>query len=329
MVAAMAAAAATLALAGPAAAETTVLYAPDSNARDFATGDGGWTASSEASELCVAPVTCPELTSGFAAGGGAGGAADGFFGTQISGLTGVAAESRAILLGPAFIYQGVDGKRPDELAITASHLAQVEPLLSVAGNSVDYAIELLDVTTGGDALRVVDWTALGNDQAWTREPSGSVVPGALTIGHQYRIRIITRFTYGVEVVPGGQVGYDDVALVASAHDTRPGGNPGAGSAVFDGRHLFIKLRCFGVQRHGKCWVRATALASKNGKRYTFPVQRVVRAHKGKVVRARVRFQFRRKLEQSRTVTLRSVLSENRSTTRKKTRHTKLRLINRA
>ena len=93
------------------------------------------------------------------------------------------------------------------------------------------------------------------------------------------------------------------AVAAAARRRRQtGGNGGNGggannaSAVFDGRNLFIKLQCFGVSKRGKCWDRATALKSKGGTRYTFPIQRVVKAKKGKVIRARVRFQYRKELE---------------------------------
>ena len=155
-------------------------------------------------------------------------------------------------------------------------------------------------------------------------------PSQLTIGHQYRLRITTRFIYGAQVLPGGSVGYDDVVLKAIRDTSElPGGGGGGGggggsgngngnngnnnpnntSAVFDGRNLFIKLQCFGVSKHGKCWNRATALKSKHGKRYTFPVQRVVKTKKGKVIRARVRFQYRNQLEHQRTITLRSVLED--------------------
>ena len=173
---------------------------------------------------------------------------------------------------------------------------------------------------------------------WTDAPLVTLKPNQLTIGHSYRLRIITRFIYGAEVIPGGSVGYDDVALLAIRDEsTLPGGggggggggtgnNPGNGNAVFDGRNLFIKLECLGISKKGKCWDRATALKSKKGTRYTFPIQRVVNAKKGKVVRARVRFQFRSELERQRTVTLRSVSRPSRRSKDKTTRYTKLKLI---
>ena len=102
---------------------------------------------------------------------------------------------------------------------------------------------------------------------------------------------MTRFTSGAQAFQSGQVGYDDVELIAiddrpPADDDGGGGKPGGGHAVFDGRNLFLQLKCLGLHAKNRCHVRATALAAKQGgRRYTFPVQRKVRAKKGKVVRA--------------------------------------------
>ena len=313
-----------------AAAEDTTMYPPDLNARSFVTNDGGWEKASDSSGLCIDPVTCPTVSSGFVATGGTLGAADGYMATAISGLAGVASEVRGVLRSPAFTYDGVAGVKPTDLALSVSHLAQIDPGVSVAGNSVGYAVELVDVSAGDKAIRVIDAPLLKSDESWTASPPASVPPGALKLGHRYRVRIVTRFTSGVQVFESGQVGYDDVELVAindsSASGGGTGGTPGGGSAVFDGRNLFLKLKCLGVHANGRCHVRATALAAKHGRRYTFPVQRKVKAKKGKVVRARVRFRFRKKLETKRTVTLKSVI---RAKGEKRTRYRRLKLIKRS
>jgi hypothetical protein len=106
------------------------------------------------------------------------------------------------------------------------------------------------------------------------------------------------------------------------------GRPGDGSATFDGRNLFIQLKCFGVAKKGKCFSRATAFKSKNGTRYTFPIQRVVSAKNGKVIRARVRFQYREELEQQSHIVLRSVLRTSRQSKQKVTKYKTLKLIDR-
>jgi hypothetical protein len=340
------AAAITALVAVPAAANAangTSMYDPDVNARSFVTGDGGWEGGNGSTGLCLPPLTCPSVTNGFVGHGGTGGQADGYLRTSILGLTGVASESRGTLRSPVFTYNGVDGEQPTDAVVSVSHLANIGALLSVAGNSVQYSFELVD-QTAGKSLRLVDEQSLRPDAGWTDAPPVTLRPGQLTIGHQYRLRIITRFIYGAEVIPGGSVGYDDVALIATRDESAGGGGGGGGggnnggggggggahngSAVFDGRNLFIKLICQGVSKHGKCWDRATVLKGKKGTRYTFPIQRVVNAKKGKVIRARVRFQFRSELRRQRTITLRSVLGTSRDDKSKQIKYKKLKLIER-
>jgi hypothetical protein len=340
--------AATALLAVPAsanAARGAAIYHPDLNARSFATSSGGWDGSKGATGLCLDPLTCPTVTNAFAPSGGTFGAADGFLRTSILGLSGVGSESRGVFRSPSFTYEGVKGEKPTDVVAGLSHLADVGSLLSVAGNSVQFSFELIDENTG-HAMRLVDEAALRPDSGWTDAPLVTLKPNQLTIGHSYRLRIITRFIYGAEVLPGGSVGYDDVALLAIRDEsTLPGGggggagggggggggtgnNPGNGNAVFDGRNLFIKLDCLGISKKGKCWDRATALKSRKGTRYTFPIQRVVNAKKGKVIRARIRFQYRSELERQRTITLRSVLGTSRDDKSKQTKYKKLKLIKR-
>jgi hypothetical protein len=122
--------------------------------------------------------------------------------------------------------------------------------------------------------------------------------------------------------------------VGDACDATPGGGggdnrPGGGSAVFDGRNLFIKLQCFGVQQNGKCQTRATAFKTKGGTRYTFPIQRIVDAKRGKVIRARVRFQFRSELERRKSIVLKSVLRESRKDKSRTIKYKTLKLIDRS
>jgi hypothetical protein len=323
------------------AASGQSMYHSDLDARSFVSGDGGWEKGSGTTGLCLAPLTCPGLVNGFVSSGGTAGAGDGYLRTGILGLTGVASESRGVLRSPAFTYAGVNGEEATDVVVRISHLADVAALLSVAGNSVQYSLELVDVTAGR-SLRLVDESSLRPETGWTDAPLVTLRPSQLTIGHQYRLRVITRFIYGAEVIPGGTVGYDDIELIATRDESggggggggNNGGNGGGGggannaSAVFDGRNLFIKLQCFGVQKSGKCWDRATALKSKGGTRYTFPIQRVVKAKKGKVIRARVRFQYRKELERRNTITLRSVLGTSRKDKTKVTKFKKLNLINR-
>ena len=314
---------------------TSVEYPPELDARSFVTGDGGWEKASEpSSETCVGSLTCPEVSNEFGATGGTLGAADGYMATEITAITGVNSEVSGVLRSPPFTYDGVGGAKPSGLAFSVSHLADIEPGVDLSGNGVTYTVELVDVTAGEQALQMINAPLAQSDESWTADPPTSVPPGALTVGHRYRVRIVTTFTSGAQAFQSGRVGYDDVRLVAiqdapPADDgTDGGGKPGGGNAVFDGRNLWLRLKCLGLHSKVKnrCHVRATALAGKRGgARFTFPVQRKVQAKKGKVVRARVRFQFRRKLENRRSVTLKSVVRANGE---KRTVYKKLKLIKR-
>jgi hypothetical protein len=116
----------------------------------------------------------------------------------------------------------------------------------------------------------------------------------------------------------------------STGDNQGGGgaNPSNNSAVLVGRQLFIKLKCFGVSAKGKCVTRATAFKSKGGTRYTFPIERVVKAKKGKVVRARIKFRYSDEIARQRSIVLKSVLRETRKSKQKKTKFKELALIKR-
>ena len=350
-----------------AAVDALSIYHPDENARSFVTSDGGFTGSDSATGLCIPVLLCPSVSNSWVPTGGTGGTADGHLRTSISDLLGVAGQTNAVWTGPDFIYAGAGNQTPTAVVLTIARRVDLGALLSVVGNEANYSVELVNETAGGVATRLIDKTNLSPTAGWTRSALVAVNPADLVIGHSYRFRIISQFTYGAAVIQGGGVDYDDLILVAARQEPPPpvpgppgppgptgptgpggGGNGGGGGggggtggggggggtggnqAVFDGRNLFIKLKCFGVKNeNGKCHTRATALKKKGGTRYTFPIQRVVKAKKGKVIRARVRFRFRKKLEKQKSIVLKSVLSEDRKRTDKVTKFKKLKLIDKS
>ena len=325
--------AATAALPALAGAKTTTVYHPNQQARDFATGNGGSTGSIEVTGLCVPVLLCPVVGNTWVASGGTGGAADGYLASGIGSLLGVAGESKAIWTGAPFVYRGADGEAPEKLTLKVNRKSNLGALLAVVGNSADYSVEIVDETANNVATRPIDSAPLTSTQGWTSAGPVAIDPEALALGHTYRLRIITHFVYGAEVLPGGAAGYDDLTLTASRNgdgEERKGGcaDTPLASACFDGRRLFIQLRCYGVQKRGHCYSRATALKSKNGTRYTFPVQRKVSAKKGKLVRARIRFRYRSELERRRSIVLRSVLRTERNGKKQAIEYTRLKLITR-
>ena len=318
-----------VALPATASADNVSFY-PGGDSHDFANSVGGFTGSTEAEGLCVPVLLCPLVTNDYVGSGGTGGNGDGYLSTSIVDLLGVAGESRGIWTGSPFTYRGADGKDPTKVTLTIARRSDLGGLLSVVGNEADYSVELIDDSAGGVATRLIDRASLRPTEGWTRASRVGVDLDELTMGHTYRFRIISRFIYGAAVIQGGEVNYDDIRLTAKREAGAGGGGakPGGNSAILAGRNLFIKLQCFGVQSRGKCFSRATALKSKGGRRYTFPIQRKVDAKKGKVIRARIRFQFREELESRRSIVLKSVLRTGRHSKNKTTKYKKLTLIKR-
>jgi hypothetical protein len=331
-------AAAAIALLAPASAGAAqAVYPPDANAQSFFTNNGGWTHAKDESGLCLTMLTCPEVTNGYRATNGTLGATDGHIRTVISSLAGVGGEVRGIWVGPAFTYLGVNGRQPRSGVFTLARQSDLGALLSVAGNAADTTVDLVDTTAGGTSTRIVNNLGIVQTRRWARIAPVSVNPASLVIGHVYVIRIISRFAFGAQVNPGGYVGYDDIVLgfrTGRGTGTDPFGVAGllggGQNAFFDGKHLYFKMKCLGVQKAGKCRVRATALTKKGGKRVTFPISRKVKAKKGKIVRARVRPKFRDKLERSSKVVLRSkiIAGSRKHPAKKKVKFRKLKLIQR-
>lgn len=316
-------------------------YHPDENARSFTTSAAGWEESSETFGFCLGSLTCPAVTNTFEARGGSRGGGDGHIRTAFASTTGVGGTSQGIWRSPAFTYDGAEGRRATEVEFRLSKRADTATTLAAAGNSVTYTVELVDLSDNGNAVGVLENAPLAPTEGWVRTRGTGVDERDLEPGRRYRIRLTTTYAYGAQVVPGGSVDYDDIRLRALRDENGDGdgtdgsgggaggGNGGAGAgngdAVLKGRNLFLKLSCLGVVRSGKCKVRATALMSKRGARVTFPIERKVRAKKGKVVRMRVRPRFVKQLHKQDRVLVRSQI---KGAGKRKVRYTRLRLIER-
>jgi hypothetical protein len=271
--------AAVIALAAPQASGAASSYPRPPEARSFGTSDGGWHAFTSFAGTCIPNVTCPTVTNDYAANGGTGGQSDGYLRTTIGSLSGVATTSRAIYQSPAFIYRGAGGQQPTDLSFGVARRSSLGQLLAVQGNSANYSVDLVDITQGGSATHLIHNKAIGAQNSWVAE-SVSPTPGSLTVGDRYRVRIRSVFVTGVQVVPGGSVGYDDVVLRAKvrAHGHHPGGggNPrlrhqvsrGIGVAHLTRHGLTFKASCPGSARPHKCAMKLSARLNKNGPRIT-------------------------------------------------------------
>ena len=351
------AAVATAAVPSAAAAATVSDYHPDQSAREFRSNAGGWDNSTTSEGLCVQDVTCPTVTNSHQASGGTDGSADGHLRTEVENLAGADSTSRGIWRSPGFTYRGADGQTPSRVTFELARRTDLSPLLSTSGSAANYSVEIVEV---GSAVgrTVIDTAPLGASEGWARTPEASIPVSALDIGGQYRIRIVSTFSSDAEAFPASHVDYDDVRLRAVLDDAAAGGTgggtggtgggtggggggggggnggrgdgnggngAGGGGAVLNGNRLFLRLSCLGVQKQGRCKVRAVAYSSKNGARMTFPVERRVKAKKGKKVTLRIRPRFVKQLSSKDKVLVRSQV---RAGDRRKTKYKRYELTER-
>lgn len=331
-----------MALPATAGAATATDYHPAGASRDFATSAGGWEGSTVNEGTCVEQITCPAIANTWVASGGTQGSADGHLRTAISNLVGAESISNGIWLSPSFQYRGADGKQPTDVSFELARRADLTALLAHTGSSASYSVELVELATGvGRTL--VDDQPLGTVDGWSRTRQVTVQPSSLVIGTRYRIRITSTFTTAARVFRDSYVDYDDVVLSAVREAGAGGGGTGGGGggtggnggngagggnggALLDGNRLFLKLKCLGVSKKGRCKVRAVAYAGKKGARMTFPIERRVNSKKGKKVALRIRPRFVRSLADKKKVLVRSQVKagDSRKTTFKRYRLIKAR-----
>ena len=213
--------------AAPAANAATADYHPESEARDFATTDGGWDgASNYTNGLCIPAVTCPEVDTVHVGSGGAGGPGDGFLRADMDGILSLLSGTRATFTSPDFTYQGVGGAQPDSVSFTLDRRVDADALLQLL-DEADFTVEL-DNVSAGTSLTLVDGRDIANNNQWTSLPSVTVDPGQLTVGSTYRIQIHTDLSLPVGLIPDARFDYDNVLLRATLADVEPGDDDGDG-----------------------------------------------------------------------------------------------------
>lgn len=213
---AVAAAIAILALVFAAAAEAAVSKYPPAAARGFNGGAAGWTSSSSTDGACLPPLLCASVANSYQASGGADGG--GFIRSAYTGVVGVTAvggTTSGVWESPPFTYSGAGGGEATAIGISLDRRASVDQLLGVAGNSAEYTVRLIDLSKGGEALTLIAPTTLAGANSWTGVSRGSIDPGSLTPGHEYRIQITSSYTTGTTVLVTGNADYDNVVLSAS------------------------------------------------------------------------------------------------------------------
>jgi hypothetical protein len=251
------------------ASAATSQYPPSAAARGFAGGSEGWTSSSGTGGSCLAPVLCASVTNSFESAGGADGG--GFIRSDYTGVVGVTAvggTTTGTWESPPFTYKGAGGAPATNVSFAFDRRANVDQLLSVAGNSAEYTVRLVDVSNGGEASTLIPATTLAGANAWTNVTRGSIDPASLASGHDYRIQITSSYTTGTSVLVSGSADYDNVVLMASDGTSGKGkggkGNgsngggalseqrledllrqatPGTAALNSSGTRLFVRVKC--------------------------------------------------------------------------------------
>ncbi len=246
-------------------------YPPAAAARGFDGGLAGWTSSSSTDGACLPPLLCASVDNSFQ---GSGGADDGGFVrssyTGVVGAMAVAGTATAVWQSPAFTYAGAAGASPTAVSFALDRRASVDQLLAVDGNSAQYSVQLIDLTEGGEALTLIAPATLAGARSWTNVSRGSIDPGSLTAGHDYRIQITSRYTSGTSVLASGSADYDNVVLAATTgrggagngngdgagsgknagalssqrlEDLLRGATPGTATLGGNGKRLFVRVKC--------------------------------------------------------------------------------------
>ncbi|HWM53816.1 MAG TPA: hypothetical protein VNO20_00260 [Solirubrobacterales bacterium] len=283
-------------------------YPPDPAARGFNGGAAGWQSSTGFDGNCLAPLLCPAATNSFQPAGGADGG--GFIRSAYSGVVGVmavAGTTTAVWQSPSFSYEGVAGDISYEgvagdaspaVSFEMDRRASVGQLLAVAGNSADFSVRLVDVTGGGESVSLIAASTLAGADSWTAVRQGSIDPGQLVMGHEYRIQITTRYTTGTSVLVSGSADYDNVVLEAVPAGGDGSGGKGSGDGGLSekrlgelvraatpgtailtgkGKRLLVRVRC--PRKAGRtCRITAQGLLKK---RKPVTNRRTVKVRKGK------------------------------------------------
>jgi Ca2+-binding RTX toxin-like protein len=204
------------AVVAPAAGAATTDYHPNAEARTFANSAGGWEGSSGyTAGLCqLQPLVCPGIDNFHVPSGGATGEDDGFLRSRFSGLSSVLSRSRAIWTSPAFTYQGAEGTTPDKLFFTLDRKTNAGTLLQLLERAELRVF--LDNVTDTTSLTVIGGREIANVSDWTSIASVSVDPGQMSVGDQYRLRVVTELEAPVGVVVDGDFDYDNVLLRATS-----------------------------------------------------------------------------------------------------------------
>jgi hypothetical protein len=258
-------------------------YAPSKQARDFNGGPGGWTATDSnatlgGGTLCVLAgvLLCPTSESTHEAAGGVNDT--GHLQAHFDVLIGLSGSAKSVWESEPFTYKGVKGKKAKSVTFKAKRTTSLTQLLALPNSSATYTAEI--VPDGGGAEIAAGGGSLPASEDWTAVEPESISPGDFNKGQQYSIRITTDYSTGIAGVgTNGDVGYDNVALVAKSGKGGGGGGgnrfqrqvrKAVGPAIHQGKFLYVKVKCPKSAKPDNCKFRTTASFKKRSARIAGP-----------------------------------------------------------
>ena len=311
-------------------------YPSPASARGFDSGAAGWDSSSSREGICLPPLLCASVENSFQGSGGADGG--GYIRSAYTGVVGamaVAGTTTGVWQSPPFTYSGIGGDEPATVSFALDRRANVDQLLAVDGNSAEYSVRLNDLSAGGEGVTLIAPSTLAGAASWTSVSRGSIDPGKLTIGDEYRIQISSRYTSGTSVLATGSADYDNVVL--SAGDGKGGGNNGhggnggagkggafssqrleellreetPGAATLDGRRLLVRVKCPRKVGH-QCRTTVQGLL-RRGRPATRKRTVRLRAGKSRLVGLRVKPKARKQVAKRKRILVRQKVHAGRAT----------------
>jgi hypothetical protein len=190
-------------------AAVTANYPTAANARTFAASDGGWTATTATTGVCV--LNCPSGAGTWQSTGGSGGSGDGALRSTFNTGLGVLADTTVTWTSPQFTVTGT----VDQATLSANVRTQMGSLLTLLGGNATITGTLTDLTSAANTTTLSTVT-LANGTTFA--PVAFAVPAnRLVNGHNYTLSFAIRSTTGsvAAVAQNGTIDLDDVSLTTS------------------------------------------------------------------------------------------------------------------
>ena len=211
-------------------------YPSASAARGFDGGAAGWDSSSSTEGTCLAPLLCASVENSFQGSGGADGG--GYIRsayTGVVGATAVGGTTTAVWQSPPFTYSGPAETSPGRSASRSTAAPTSTSCLPWPATRPNTRCGSSTSRRVARALTLIAPTTLAGAAPGPTCSGGSIDPGSLTIGDEYRIQITSRYTSGTSVLVTGSADYDNVVLSAADGNGGGKGNGGDGDGSWKRR----------------------------------------------------------------------------------------------